>query len=72
MPNEPTTSAVMREIHAKGGRMDTPIDLLLVGPDLIGAGHNEQQIVNALYWLVDAKAIELLSGNRVLVKKNPT
>jgi len=71
MENETIDRAIIREIHAKGGRMDVPLDLLRIGPDLVAAGFSQDQIVNALYWMVSQKQIELLSGNRVLVMKNP-
>lgn len=44
---------------------EEPINLLEIGPTLVGREHTEGEIVNALYWLVDARRIELMPGNRV-------
>jgi hypothetical protein len=45
---------------------EEPINLLEIGPTLVTTmGYSQDAIVNALYWLVSEKRIELMSGNRV-------
>ncbi|WP_018897143.1 hypothetical protein [Rhizobium sp. 2MFCol3.1] len=50
-----------------------PINLLEIGPTLVvDLGFTQEQIVNALFWLVSQKQIELLAHNRVrLLPKEP-
>ena len=43
-----------------------PVNLLEIGPVLVvEMGYSQEQIINTLYWLVDAKRIELMPHNRV-------
>lgn len=45
---------------------DQPINLLEIGPILVtDMGFSQDQIVNALFWLVSEKRIELMPHNRV-------
>lgn len=72
METDNICAAILREVHAKGGRPDVPIDLLRVGPDLVAAGFSQDEIVNALYAMQSRKEIELTSDNHVRITKNPT
>ncbi|WP_018898919.1 hypothetical protein [Rhizobium sp. 2MFCol3.1] len=55
---------------------DQPINLLEIGPTLVvEMGFSQEQIVNALFWLVSQKQIELMPHNQVrllLVESKPS
>ncbi|MGA1834373.1 hypothetical protein [Rhizobium wenxiniae] len=44
--------------------LDTPISRFDIGMPLLGAGHSQDQFLNALFYLEAKKQIELPPGNR--------
>lgn len=48
---------------------DTPVSLLEIGPPLVGQGFTEETVLDALFWLDDSGAIELIPGNRLRLVK---
>jgi hypothetical protein len=51
-------------VYEKAG--GEPINLLEIGPTLVtDMGFSQEQIVNALFWLVSEKQIELMPHNHV-------
>lgn len=64
-PAQPCKDAVLTELTAVGCAVDKPVDLYLIGPTLVAAGYNQQQIVSALDSLAYDKRLEYVGGNRV-------
>ncbi|WP_312408193.1 hypothetical protein [Rhizobium sp.] len=46
---------------------EKPINLLEIGPALVGACYTQEQLLNELFYLQSFKQIELLDGNRVMI-----
>jgi hypothetical protein len=63
--------AVLEALDAAGCSADTPVDLLRVGPALVGVGYTQDQIVNALDHLAYLKRLEYCGGNRVRLIGKP-
>lgn len=62
-------AAFLDLLRSLGADPSTPIDILKLGPPLVGGGFNEDQIVNLLFYLESLKSIELLPGNRLRIMK---
>jgi hypothetical protein len=60
------TDAIMVQLREHNAA-ENPINLLEIGPTLIGAGYTQEQLVNGLFYLQSMKQIELLDGNRVII-----
>jgi hypothetical protein len=56
----------LREIGARAGKL---VVMYEIGVPLIAAGHDQHEIVNALYRLQKDKMIELLSSNGLRLLK---
>lgn len=60
------TEAVIEQLRAHGGGPDTPVNLLTIGPLLVGAGYSQTDILNALFYLQSQKRIELLEDRNAV------
>lgn len=61
---KPITDEIIAQLKTRVPKGD-PIDLLLVGPDLVAQGYSQDEIVFALENLAQQKQIEFAGGNRV-------
>lgn len=62
-----TIDALLEQLRALDAKPDAPISIFDIGVPLMGAGHSQEQILNALFYLEGKKQIELLPGNRLRV-----
>ncbi|PDS75452.1 hypothetical protein CO667_26585 [Rhizobium sp. L43] len=61
---KPITEEIISQLQTRVPNGD-PIDLLLIGPDLVAQGYTQDEIVFALENLARQKQIEFAGGNRV-------
>jgi hypothetical protein len=67
---EEAKDAVIDELRNLDVTPYRPVDLLNVGPPLVGRGFTQSEILEALEALIDDKVIGLLPGNRVHTIEN--
>jgi len=61
---KPIAEEIVAQLHSRVPNGD-PIDLLLIGPDLVAQGYSQDDIVFALDNLARQKQIEFAGGNRI-------
>ncbi len=59
--------AVLEQLRVLDAKPDTPISMFDIGVPLMKAGHTQDMLMNALFYLEAKKHIELLPGNRLRV-----
>ncbi len=57
--------AVLEQLRVLDAKPDTPISMFEIGVPLMKAGHTQDMLMNALFYLEAKKQIELLPGNRL-------
>ncbi|MBW9089724.1 hypothetical protein JNB91_18040 [Rhizobium wenxiniae] len=57
--------AVLEQLRVLDAKPDTPMSIFDIGVPLMKAGHSQEMLVNALFYLESKKTIELLPGNRL-------
>ncbi|RDJ02948.1 hypothetical protein [Rhizobium grahamii] len=66
---EETRTAIFDQLRKLKADPSMPINLLEIGPSLVAAGYEQNEIVNTLFHLEEMGEIALMEGNRVRLKK---
>lgn len=62
-------TAILRELQAAGADRG-PVNLMVIGPPLVAAGHPVERIADAVESLLRDKRIERVGSNNVRIGKN--
>lgn len=63
-----TIDALLEQLRALDAKPDVPVSIMYdIGMPMIAAGHSQEMILNAIFYLEGKRQIELLPGNRLRV-----